>query len=87
MRTTLDIAEDVLLAAKELVRRDKKPLGQVISELARKAFTQPDSPAARPGAGQSPRDPLAALGIHPLPPCGVVVSNAHIDQLRDEEGV
>ena len=40
MRTTLDIADDVLFAAKELARREKKPLGQVISELARKAFQQ-----------------------------------------------
>ena len=38
MRTTLDIADDVLFAAKELARREKKPLGQVISELARRAF-------------------------------------------------
>ena len=44
MRTTLDIADDVLFAAKELARREKKPLGQVISELARKAFQQGPPP-------------------------------------------
>lgn len=87
MRTTLDISDDVLLAAKELARRGKKPLGQVISELARKAFTLPDSPAAAQGAAKDAGGPLAALGIHPLPPCGVIVSNEHIDRLRDEEGV
>ena len=44
MRTTLDIADDVLLAAKELARRQKKPLGEVISELARQAFAAPEAP-------------------------------------------
>ena len=83
MRTTLDISDDVLLAAKELAQRGKKPLGQVISELARKAFTLPDTPSPAPGAD----NPLAVLGIHPLPACGVIISNEHIDRLRDEEGV
>jgi hypothetical protein len=41
MRTTLDIDDDVLQAAKELARAEKKTAGQVISELARKALIQP----------------------------------------------
>ena len=83
MRTTLDIADDVLFAAKELARREKKPLGQVISELARRAFAQPaETPPSFHVAG-----PLAAYGIHPLPPRGVVISNELIDRLRDEEGI
>ena len=32
-------------------------------------------------------EPLAAYGIHPLPPRGAVVSNELIDRLRDEEGI
>lgn len=86
MRTTLDIADDVLFAAKELARREKKPLGQVISELARRAFTQPAGTANAPTL---PRlaEPLAAYGIHPLPPRGAVISNELIDRLRDEEGI
>jgi len=83
MRTTLDIADDVLFAAKELARREKKPLGQVISELARRAFTQSDAPWGTTGVAE----PLADYGIHPLPPRGVVVSNELIDRLRDEEGI
>ena len=35
MRTTLDIANDVLQAAKDRARREKKTTGEVISELAR----------------------------------------------------
>ena len=81
MRTTLDIADDVLFAAKELARREKKPLGQVISALARKAFQQGQPPP--PGVSE----PQAAYGIHPLPPRGAVVSNELIDRLRDEEGI
>ena len=72
MRTTLDIADDVLFAAKELARREKKPLGQVISELARKAFQQGPPPPP---------------GVSELPPRGAVVSNELIDRLRDEEGI
>jgi hypothetical protein len=35
MRTTLDIHDDVLLAAKERAQREKKTLGEMISDLAR----------------------------------------------------
>ena len=38
MRTTLDIAADVLYAAREAARRDKTSVGQALSELARKAL-------------------------------------------------
>jgi uncharacterized heparinase superfamily protein len=38
MRTTLEIDDDVLGAAKELAAREKKTAGQVISELARKGI-------------------------------------------------
>ena len=48
MRTTLDIADDVLQAAKERARREKKTAGEVISELARSALTMP-ADLARPG--------------------------------------
>lgn len=38
MRTTLDIDDDVLLAAKELAEAQKSTAGKVLSELARKAL-------------------------------------------------
>ena len=40
MRTTLDIDDDILQAAKEMARAERKTAGQVISELARKGLTQ-----------------------------------------------
>ena len=74
MRTTLNIADDVLQAAKELARRDGKTAGQVISELVRRALTSPS-----PGG-----EPEDLLGFEPFPSRGGVVTNETIDRLRDE---
>ncbi len=41
MRTTIDIDDDVLSAAKDLARAEGRTMGEVISELARKALTAP----------------------------------------------
>ena len=40
MRTTIDIEEDVLLAAKEIARQRGVTLGRALSELARKSLTR-----------------------------------------------
>ena len=86
MRTTLDISDDVLFAAKDIARHSGKTMGQVISDLARQAFAQKHSgPTLRKPAHQLP-EPLAAFGIQPLAKRGGVVSNELIDRLRDEEG-
>ena len=78
MRTTLDIAEDVLHAAKERARREHKTAGEVISELARRALTAPpDAPAARA--------PKARYGFRPFPKRGRIVNNELIDRLRDDD--
>lgn len=91
MRTTLDIADDVLFAAKEIARHQKKPLGQIISDLARRAFAQPAGAASftAPGDCAVPQvsERLASYGIRPLPPRGGIVSNELIDRLRDEDGI
>lgn len=92
MRTTLDIADDVLFAAKELAQREKKSLGQIISELARRAFAQAQTPDAAPhttGIAAAPHvsDRLASYGIRPLPARGGIVSTELIDRLRDTEGI
>ncbi len=82
MRTTLDIADDVLIAAKESARRQKQSLGAVISDLARRALTESQAPTAPRSGASSQR--LARLGICPLPKRGGVVSNDTINQLRDD---
>ncbi len=78
MRTTLDIADDVLQAAKERARREKKTAGEVISELARSALTSP-----RESAGSRP--PKAVHGFRPFPKRGAIVTNDLIDRLRDDD--
>ena len=87
MRTTLDIADDVLFAAKEIAQREKKSIGQVMSDLARKAFAvgayQPPADQTVPHVSER----LAQYGIQPLPSRGVVISNELIERLRDAEGV
>jgi hypothetical protein len=41
MRTTLDIDDDVLEAAKQRARAESKTAGKVLSELARKTLMEP----------------------------------------------
>jgi hypothetical protein len=81
MRTTLDLDDDVLASAKEIARREKKTAGQVLSELARRALTQPP-----PGASEarSANGPAAAFGFTPFAPRGGVVTNECVRQLRDD---
>ena len=80
MRTTLDIDEDVLLAAKEIARRNGETAGQVVSELLRRALTQ-TVVSFKVG------EPEASYGFRPFPAGGRMVSNAQVDKLRDEESV
>jgi len=39
VRTTLDLDDDVLAAAREIAAEGRRPLGAVISDLARRALT------------------------------------------------
>lgn len=73
MRTTLAIDDDVLAAAKALARQQRKSVGQVVSELARRALRRPRPPASRNGV------PL-------LPPSNpqAVVTQDVVNALRDE---
>jgi hypothetical protein len=78
MRTTLDIADDVLAAAKELARRERRTTGEVVSDLLRRALTAPVPVTAV-------REPKAVYGVKPFPRRGGVVTNDLIDQLRRED--
>jgi len=80
MRTTLDIADDVLQAAKERARREGKTAGEVISELARIALTSPP-PALASKASES----RAVYGIRPFARRGNLVTNEMIDKLREDD--
>ena len=61
MRTTLDIDEDLLAAAKELARRRGTTAGRVVSELLRRALTTPEQSA------NQTREPEAVYGFRPFP--------------------
>lgn len=73
MRTTLDIDEDVLLAAKELSQRQRISLGKAISELARRALMRQDTTQVRNG-----------VPLFPVSPEAQVVTLELVNQLRDE---
>ncbi|PWJ24044.1 hypothetical protein ATK17_0127 [Branchiibius hedensis] len=76
MRTTLDIAEDVLVAAKERAKAQGRTAGEVLSELARQGLAASGDPATAPGF----------LGFRPLPKRGALVTNELIDTIKEEIG-
>jgi hypothetical protein len=78
MRTTLSVADDVLLAVKERARREKRSVGEVLSDLARQALTHQYRE-------EQASEPEHFYGFEPFPHRGEAVSNAFIDQLREEE--
>ena len=78
MRTTLDIDDDVLQAAKELARRERKTAGRVLSELARRGMVK-DTLSAMPAAKE------VFLGFRPFTHRGTIVTNEMIDRLREED--
>jgi hypothetical protein len=79
MRTTLDIDDDVLHAAKERARRERKTTGEVLSELARAALTAPD-----PAQAEAQKSPTH-YGIRPFPRRGGIVTNDLVNRLRQGE--
>ena len=79
MRTTLDIADDVLQAAKERAKRERKTTGHMISELARRGLTTPPEPPL------SVREPEAVYGLKPFARRGGIVTNELVDKLRDDD--
>ena len=73
MRTTLDIEEDVLLAAKEIARQRGKTIGQVLSDLARDSLTR-----------KSPVSKKHGLPLFPIQADAGIVTLELVNQLRDE---
>ena len=84
MRTTLNIAEDVLRAAKERARQEGKSTGAVISELARVALSLPNTASVRSKRPVA-REPAAVYGFRPFPKRGGIVTNELIDRLAEDD--
>jgi predicted DNA-binding ribbon-helix-helix protein len=81
MRTTLDIEDDVLDAARELARREHISAGAAVSRLLRAALTgHASARAMQPEAA-------ASNGFRPIAAGDRLVTDSLIDRLRDEAGV
>ncbi|HEY0411801.1 MAG TPA: hypothetical protein VGD66_01505 [Allosphingosinicella sp.] len=75
MRTTLAIDDDVMLAAKALAAQQRRPVGAVLSELARRSLNQ------RPAAKTRNGIPLLTRAKDSK----VVVTLELVNALRDDE--
>jgi hypothetical protein len=73
MRTTVDLEEDVLLAAKEIAKQRGNTVGQVLSDLARQALTR-----------RTPVSTKHGLPLFPVQPDAGVVTLELVNHLRDE---
>ena len=73
LRTTLAIDDDVLAAAKAIAHQSNKTIGEVVSELARKALLPPLERRERNG-----------VPLLPVRSPGVIVTLAMVNALRDE---
>jgi hypothetical protein len=80
MRTTLDIDDDVLQAAKELAAADKTTAGKVLSALARKALTGRAEVSESRSAGR----PRLKDGWYVLPSTGRIVTHEMIERLIEQ---
>ncbi len=74
MRTTLDIDQDVLLAAKEMAKQQGISMGKVLSKLARQALTRPIAAA----------DTRNGVPLFPYQPDAGVATLELVNRLRDE---
>lgn len=74
MRTTLDIDDDVLQAAKELAAREKSTAGKVISDLARREL------GGKEPSGQTKN------AVPVFPRRGDIITADHIATLLEQEG-
>jgi len=79
MRTTLDIEEDVLQAAKEIARFEHSTAGRVISRLARQGLKKSGS--------SSKKGFVMKNGFPVFPSRGEIITNEMINRIREEEGI
>jgi hypothetical protein len=78
MRTTLSIDDDVLLAVKEMARKQRRSAGSVLSEVARAGLHSR-------GTSQPKKSSESFFGFQPLPHRGPPVANELINKLREDE--
>jgi hypothetical protein len=76
MRTTLDIDDDVLAAAKQLAKRRSATAGEVISDLARRALTASSGPD---------EEPRYRNGFRLLPRTGKIITSQMVRKWLEED--
>ncbi len=81
MRTTLQLDDDVLAAARVLARQQRTSLGAVISELARQALMTPATGSSPDSTDSHHRNGLPLL---PWKAQGAPVDLELVNSLRDE---
>ncbi|QNI86924.1 CopG family transcriptional regulator [Synechococcus sp. ROS8604] len=80
MRTTLQLDDDVLAAARVLARQRQSTIGDVISDLARQALSR-----SADGGVQNVLEQRSRLPQLPMKASGGVVDLELVNQLRDQE--
>ena len=80
MRTTLDIDDDVLQAAKELGQKERKTAGKILSELARAALTKSTGQPGPLGPGGT----VLEDGWHVFPATGQIVTSEMVERFLEE---
>ena len=83
MRTTLDIDDDVLSAAKELAAKEGKTAGKILSEFFRRALHAPAAAASKASATKY----VIKHGIPVLLSRGEVVTVEKVRRIMEEEGI
>jgi hypothetical protein len=76
MRTTLDIDDDVLNAAKQLAKKSNSTAGEVISGLARMALTKPQV---------LDEEPVYRNGFRLLPRTGQIITSEMVRKWLEED--
>ena len=81
MRTTLNLDEDALIAARNVAQRDRLSLGEAVSELIRRGATA--------GSGHLSRQRRVALRgrFALLPVREEVITPQHVRELMEREGI
>jgi hypothetical protein len=81
MRTTLNLDEDALIAARQIAQRERLSLGEAVSELVRRGATA--SGGRLSGSLQAPLRGRFAL----LPVRDEVITTQRVRELMEREGI
>lgn len=81
MRTTINIADDALLAAQHVAHRNRISLGQAVSELVRRGVA---AEASTPSPLQA-APPIGRFAL--LPRRDTLVTVQHVRDLMEREGI